>query len=70
MEVADGWALEACTEVGQLDMALAACMVAELAGDTVPVELVVMLVHAGSPVEKSAQLAGSVAVGEDPDQVL
>jgi len=65
-----GWGLEACTEVEQLDMVLVVCMVAELAEVTVPVELVVMLVHAGSPVEKNAQLVESVAVGEDPDQVL
>jgi len=70
MEEEVGWGLEACTEVEQLDLVLEVRMVAELAGVTVPVVLVVMLVHAGSPMEKSAHLAESVAVMEDPDQVL
>jgi len=54
------------SELEQVGMVLeqAACMVAELLAAMVPLA-VVMDAHAESPLEKSAQLAGLVAVAED-----
>jgi len=48
----------------------AVCTAAELGGATAPAEVVAMPAHAESPLGRSAQLAGSVVVEEDPDQGL
>jgi len=56
--------------VEQADTVLEACMVAELVGVSVPAEVVAIVAHAESPLERSVQLAGSVVAVEDPDQVL
>jgi len=56
------------TELEQVGTVLAACMVAELVGATVP-PAVAMPAHVELPLERSAQLVGSAAVAEDPVRV-